>query len=145
MPPSRPEHRGEGSHSSSGAVSLQAVDQKAPISDAINSPQPGHATERPAIESAQGLGEDDEFEIEDGLPIDGTTSVASSVYACTYENGRRYHHFKNGRYPIPNDDREQDREDMKHAMLMELTDGVLFFSPVGDHPQSIVDIGTGTG
>lgn len=61
-----------------------------------------------------------------------------------YERGRRYHVFKNGRYPIPNDDIERDREDLKHAMLMELTDGVLFYAPVGS-PQSILDVGTGTG
>lgn len=72
-------------------------------------------------------------------------SASSSVYAHTYEKGRRYQTFKNSRYPIPNDDQEQMREDMKHAMLMELTDGKLFYSPVGTHPQKIVDIGTGTG
>jgi hypothetical protein len=68
-----------------------------------------------------------------------------SIYAHTYENGRRFHSFKNGRYPIPNDDQEQHREDMKHAMMLEMTDGVLFYSPVGDYPQKIIDIGTGTG
>lgn len=72
-------------------------------------------------------------------------SVTSSVYANTYERGRRYQAYKNSRYPIPNDDREQNREDMKHAMIMELTDGTLFYSPIGTHPQKIVDIGTGTG
>lgn len=46
---------------------------------------------------------------------------------------------------IPNDDTEQSREDMKHAMLLELTDGKLFYAPIGDHPQQILDIGTGTG
>ena len=101
--------------------------------------------DRQVIESASAPGEDDEFDVEDGLPNDETTSVATSVYACTYENGRRYHHFKNGRYPIPDDDTEQDREDMKHAMLMELTDGTLFYAPVGNHPNAILDIGTGTG
>jgi hypothetical protein len=40
---------------------------------------------------------------------------------------------------------EQNREDMKHAMLMELTDGKLLYAPIGDYPQKIVDIGTGTG
>jgi hypothetical protein len=25
------------------------------------------------------------------------------------------------RYPIPNDDAEQNRDDMKHAMMLELT------------------------
>ncbi|OAQ89460.1 helix-turn-helix, Psq [Purpureocillium lilacinum] len=111
-----------------------------------SSPSPTVATvEAPTIEVASQPGEEDEFDLTDDPFNDGSTSVTSSVYACTYERGRRYQCFKNGRYPIPNDDQEQDREDMKHAMLMELTDGTLFFSPVGDNPQSILDIGTGTG
>lgn len=28
------------------------------------------------------------------------------------------------RYPIPNDDAEQNRDDMKHAMMLELTECV---------------------
>jgi hypothetical protein len=99
------------------------------------------------IEPASGPDEDDEFETTDGIDTRsaGSASATSSIYAHTYENGRRYQCFKNGRYPIPNDDSEQDREDMKHAMMLELTDGELFFAPIGEHPQSILDIGTGTG
>lgn len=100
------------------------------------------------IEPASGREEEeDEFETTDGIDVrsTGSASATSSIYAHTYENGRRYQCFKNGRYPIPNDDSEQDREDMKHAMMLELTDGELFYAPIGDHPQSILDIGTGTG
>lgn len=90
----------------------------------------------------------DEFSLTDGYETassSGSTSVTSSIYAHTFENGRRYQHFKNGRYPIPNDEDELNREDMKHAMLLELCDGALFFAPIGDRPQKILDIGTGTG
>lgn len=52
----------------------------------------------------------------------GWQSISSSVYQHHYENGRRYHKYRYGRYPIPNDDREQHREDLKHAMHMELTE-----------------------
>lgn len=108
-------------------------------------PMPTIETRAPAIDAATHPGNEDEFDIDDEpFGGDGVTSVTSSVYACTYERGRRYHCFKNARYPIPNDDTEKDREDLKHAMLMELTDGVLFFSPVRN-PQSIIDCGTGTG
>lgn len=91
--------------------------------------------------------EDDEFDLTDGYDTasTGSTSATSSIYAHTIENGRRYQHFKNGRYPIPNDDEELNREDMKHAMLMELCDGELFYAPIGENPQKILDIGTGTG
>ncbi|EWG54720.1 hypothetical protein FVEG_12855 [Fusarium verticillioides 7600] len=49
------------------------------------------------------------------------------------------------RYPIPNDDAEQNRDDMKHAMMLELTNGNLFFSPIVGNPQKIIDLATGTG
>jgi len=57
----------------------------------------------------------------------------------------RYHRYRDGKYPIPNDDIEQNREDMKHAMCLELTDGKLVFAPIGDNPQKVIDLGTGTG
>lgn len=90
--------------------------------------------------------DDDEFDPVEGIDIqsNASTSATSSIYAHTQEHGRRYYHFKNGRYPIPGDDQEQDREDMKHAMMLELMDGELFYAPVED-PQSILDVGTGTG
>ncbi|KYK56525.1 S-adenosyl-L-methionine-dependent methyltransferase [Drechmeria coniospora] len=115
--------------------------------DQAGSPTPSlaFAALPPTIEAASQPGEENEFEINEEPFNDGTASVSSSVYAFTYERGRRYHCFKNGRYPIPNDDQEQEREDMKHAMLMELTDGTPFYAPTGDHPQTIVDVGTGTG
>lgn len=34
---------------------------------------------------------------------------------------------------------------MLHAMMLEATDGRLFYSPIGDYPQKIADLGTGTG
>ncbi|KAH8691983.1 S-adenosyl-L-methionine-dependent methyltransferase [Talaromyces proteolyticus] len=99
------------------------------------------------IEPASEPGEEDEFDVNEGWETrsDGSASAISTIYAHTYEHGRRYQCFKNGRYPIPNDDNEQDREDMKHAMMLELMDGELFHAPIGDSPQNILDIGTGTG
>lgn len=37
------------------------------------------------------------------------TSLKSSVQDFYYENGRRYHSFRQGEYNMPNDDREQER------------------------------------
>lgn len=74
-----------------------------------------------------------------------STSAESSVRDYLYENGRRYHSFREGTYNFPNDDVEQEREDMKHAMVKLLCSQKLHFSPLNDHPQQILDIGTGTG
>ncbi|KAI1392311.1 S-adenosyl-L-methionine-dependent methyltransferase [Hypoxylon trugodes] len=73
-----------------------------------------------------------------------STSMSSSVWDFSFENGRRYHKFREGRYNFPNDDVEQEREDMKHAMVKLLCQK-LHFAPIGDDPQEIMDVGTGTG
>ncbi|EFX05628.1 hypothetical protein CMQ_3697 [Grosmannia clavigera kw1407] len=46
------------------------------------------------------------------------TNLSSSVRDYAFENSRRYHNFQEGRYNFPNDEPEQEREDMKHAMSM---------------------------
>ncbi len=102
-----------------------------------------HSTQPPLIPASDSPSDEDEFDPMEASPT--SMSITSSVYAYTYENGRRFHSYKHGRYPIPNDDIEQEREDMKHAMMMELTDGQLFYAPIGDHPRKILDVGTGTG
>lgn len=90
----------------------------------------------------------DDLGTDDGYGTDNnttaSTSLAESVRDYIYENGRRYHRFREGRYNFPNDDVEQQREDMKHAMVKMLC-GQLFFAPIGEHPHEILDVGTGTG
>ncbi|KAK5991010.1 Methyltransferase pytC [Cladobotryum mycophilum] len=80
----------------------------------------------------------------DGLSS-ASTSAASSIRDYMFENGRRYHRFREGSYNFPNDDIEQEREDMKHAMVKLLCSQKLHFAPIGHNPQQILDIGTGTG
>ncbi len=71
--------------------------------------------------------------------------LSNSVTDYQWENGRRYHAYQTGRYPLPNDETELDREDMKHHEMMLITTNRLHFSPIPDKPQRILDIGTGTG
>jgi Arc/MetJ family transcription regulator len=131
----------------------------------LDQPQPGHesALNEPGEESADDEVEammaadqvarrsiliDDDMASDAGYETDSvasaSTSLSSGVREYIFENGRRYHKFREGRYNFPNDDIEQQREDMKHAMVKMLC-GQLFFSPIGDHPQEVLDIGTGTG
>ena len=74
-----------------------------------------------------------------------SSSLTSSMRNYMFENGRRYHKFREGAYNFPNDETEQDREDMKHAMVVNLCGGRLHFAPIGEKPQNILDMGTGTG
>lgn len=115
----------------------------APAAAHASSPQPENEPEPVpgnAIEVANEAEDDDEFAPSDYGSDGGSdsASLTSSVYAHTYENGRRYHTFRNGRYPIPNDDVEQNREDMKHAMMLELTDGKLHMAPINENPEHII-------
>lgn len=73
-----------------------------------------------------------------------STSICSTVRDYEFENNRRYHRFQEGRYQFPNDEPEQEREDMKHAMIVHLCQGKLHYAPL-DNPQKILDVGTGTG
>ncbi|KKY24888.1 putative methyltransferase domain-containing protein [Diplodia seriata] len=87
---------------------------------------------------------------ESGYESDGASStsasLASSARNFIYENGRRYHSFREGTYSFPNDDSEQDREDLKHAMYLKLFNGALHFAPLDpDKNITAIDLGTGTG
>ena len=62
----------------------------------------------------------------------------------TYENGRRYHAFRAGEYPLPNDEMEQDRMDLLHHIWRLMLGGRLLITDLHE-PQRILDIGTGTG
>ncbi|KAK4235844.1 hypothetical protein C8A03DRAFT_36296 [Achaetomium macrosporum] len=100
------------------------------------------AEEGSIIVDSDDLGTDDGYGTDSNTTA--STSLAESVRDYIYENGRRYHRFREGRYNFPNDDVEQQREDMKHSMV-KLLCGQLYFAPIGEQPHEILDIGTGTG
>ena len=58
---------------------------------------------------------------------------------------RTYHSYREGRYPLPNDHKEQTREHIRHQLFKELLDGSLHLAPIGNSPQKIADLGTGFG
>ncbi|KAI5839162.1 S-adenosyl-L-methionine-dependent methyltransferase [Morchella snyderi] len=75
-----------------------------------------------------------------------TESLTASIYEYRYENGRRYHAYKEGKYILPNDEAEQDRLDILHHAYLILMDDQLTFAPVvGPDLRRILDVGTGTG
>jgi len=91
---------------------------------------------------------------DDGYETDSlgsaSTSLSSSVRNYAFENGRRYHKFREGTYNFPNDDSEQDRENMKHAMVVNLCQRLHFAELKGGAGEggfsgNVLDMGTGTG
>ncbi|MCJ1367644.1 hypothetical protein MMC16_006778 [Acarospora aff. strigata] len=87
-------------------------------------------------ETDSALGDDNETE---------TTSLASSITNYRFENGRRYHAYKEGEYWGPNDEKQNDQLDICHHTFLLLFDGKLFQAPIGSDPQRVLDVGTGTG
>lgn len=75
-----------------------------------------------------------------------TASLTSSVTNYPVQHGRRYHAYKDGTYILPNDEREQDRLDMAHAMETKLIGDKLFLAPLAeDFAGKVLDAGCGTG
>ncbi|PLB51433.1 putative TAM domain methyltransferase [Aspergillus steynii IBT 23096] len=96
--------------------------------------------------------EDDDLLYDDGgssfinsSGLSSTTSLASSIKNYQYENGRRYHGFKEGIYTMPNDEQEQSRLELHHHIHRLKLDGHLYRSPIRRGVSSILDLGTGTG
>ncbi len=62
-----------------------------------------------------------------------------------FENGRWYHSYHDGKYHLPNDEHEQDRLDLQHAMFTMLFGGHLSLAPVKLDKGEVLDVATGTG
>jgi ubiquinone/menaquinone biosynthesis C-methylase UbiE len=52
---------------------------------------------------------------------------------------------ENTEYGLPIDEEELDRIDMSHAKYVMLMEKKLFLAPISKNPQTILDLGTGTG
>jgi len=75
-----------------------------------------------------------------------TETVRSTLFESVEENGRAYHRYKDGHYILPEDELEQDRLDMQHAMFSRSLGGRLVLAPVTSKDvRQVLDLGTGTG
>jgi SAM-dependent methyltransferase len=111
-------------------------------STGINLNQANNDNNQPAIEPD--AYDDGDSTFGEG-PRSDTTSLASSVWNYTYENGRRYHAYRHGEYPLPNDEAEQDRLDLMHHLHKLILDGNIYLAPIGKNIHRAYDVGTGTG
>ncbi|RSL67395.1 hypothetical protein CEP52_012730 [Fusarium oligoseptatum] len=123
-----------------------------PESPAQTQPQPPSTHADPQLAE---LAEQEPLQVGNDVEDDGyatseasasvLSSLNSSVFHYKYENGRRYHAFREGAYLVPNDDEEQDRMDLGHHIYSLLLGGELYRAPIGKNPQRVLDLGTGTG
>ncbi|KAK2762057.1 hypothetical protein FQN54_001064 [Arachnomyces sp. PD_36] len=87
----------------------------------------------------------DDSSYEDDVNSTYTASLSSSVVDYPEKHGRRYHAYHEGRYLLPNDEEENSRLDIVHAMTMFIMENKLFLAPIGKNPQRVLDLCTGTG
>ncbi|CAM1507862.1 Fc.00g047100.m01.CDS01 [Cosmosporella sp. VM-42] len=71
-------------------------------------------------------------------------SLTPSFFDFPEEFGRTWHKYKQGTYFLPNDEREQERLDLEHAISLRVFEDRLNYAPV-DKPNRVLDVGTGTG
>lgn len=74
--------------------------------------------------------------------ITDTLEPAYSRYR--WENGRRYHSYRDGAYWGPNDETHNDQQDIAHHAWRLALNHKLYLAPV-HNPERILDVGTGTG
>jgi hypothetical protein len=98
-----------------------------------------------AIQHAVGQEDDLDSTLGSETSSHRSISLTSSIYNYRYEDGRRYHAYRDGRYLLPNDELEQDRLDFFHHLFRLISGGKLFRAPIGNKPQRVLDFGTGTG
>ena len=95
---------------------------------------PGAASLQPdqeEFEHADGDGESDRDSAygESFQPGD-TVSITSAITKYRYENGRRYHAYRDGAYWAPNDEIHNDQQDMAHHLWLLTLDNKLFLAPI---------------
>lgn len=76
---------------------------------------------------------------------DYLTSIASEIRRGIVENGRTYGVYGKHKAWIPSDDQEMERNDLQHCKFAMLMGDQLHLAPIPDHPQKILDLGTGSG
>ena len=75
-----------------------------------------------------------------------TDTLNSSVSDYRWENGRRYHAYRDGAYWGPNDELHNDQQDIAHKAWTLSIGNRLFQAPLdGDKVHRALDVGTGTG
>lgn len=62
-------------------------------------------------------------------------SLQSAVTRYRFENGRRYHGYKDGAYWAPNDEVHNDQQDLAHHLWLLTLDNRLHLSPLQQDVQ----------
>ncbi|KAK1973061.1 S-adenosyl-L-methionine-dependent methyltransferase [Colletotrichum sublineola] len=107
----------------------------------------GNQDHQPVVLDVDDELDDTRSEIGGSIASSGT-SLRSSILEHRFENGRTYHRYKDGKYNLPNDQREMERLDDQHYLCLLVLDDRLGVAPPC-RPNSgvgrVLDVGTGSG
>ncbi|CAI4213956.1 unnamed protein product [Parascedosporium putredinis] len=120
---------------------------KSKVSSSASSPRPNvPATSIPIVVDPHLEDIDD---VDDGASeiseFESTASLSESIRDFRSIHGRTYGNSKTTEYWAPNDEQQNIGLDITHHYLLLFFDNKLFHAPIGDNPQSVLDVGTGTG
>ncbi|RMJ07903.1 hypothetical protein BHE90_002261 [Fusarium euwallaceae] len=106
----------------------------------------GAATSAPIVADPEFEGGDhDEGASVLSQEIESTASLTDSIRDFRNIHGRTYGNSKTTEYWAPNDERQNEGLDITHHYILLYFDNKLHQAPIGDHPQRVLDVGTGTG
>lgn len=74
-----------------------------------------------------------------------TASITSTAFNFPEKDGRRYHRYKEGKYFLPNDEKESSRLDILHELGLAILKNKLNLAPIDKDIERAIDLGTGTG
>ncbi|PSN66925.1 S-adenosyl-L-methionine-dependent methyltransferase [Corynespora cassiicola Philippines] len=131
-----PSAQAEAGHASSTQA---AADPPAPVQAVA-----AFANAAQVIPVAQDDPEDADSAFGDDDLLSDTTSIPSTIMRHRFENGRRYHKFREGEYWGPNDEQQNDQLDIAHHMFILMLGNKLHLAPIVS-PLKILDLGCGTG
>ena len=98
----------------------------------------------PIDDSSSSAYADSAYDDNNSLNESITDTLDSAYSRYRWENGRRYHAFRDGAYWGPNDDTHNDQQDIAHHAWLLALNHKLYLAPV-HNPGRILDVGTGTG
>lgn len=91
------------------------------------------------------VGADDVESAVDVNSIQSTASLTSTLFEYRKIHGRTYQSSKTTEYWAPNDDQHIEGYDLAHHWLTMMMGDELYVAPIDEHPQRILDVGTGSG
>ncbi|KZL66337.1 SAM-dependent methyltransferase, partial [Colletotrichum tofieldiae] len=123
----------------------ERLGSRSPVgSSAALSPTSGTEPELGAIEADPVIGDDELSEAETGsISTSSTASLSESITEYRRILGRTY--TQKTDYWGPNDEKQNEGLELAHYWECLFFDDKLFLAPIGNNPQKVLDLGTGTG